>query len=169
MNEFKAIADELRLINLQLKQGSEHADDAVARVATLAQEIKNHGILTSRILLSDSLQASDLRENGDSSSKCVAQAALLIPEGFGVCRWTTIDCATSQNLSAQLELDVVHAFKPLQECRVNERMLVLPFVEEIIEDLLDILQVHGAGLDRTGSIAAHGYFAGRHSAREVRA
>src|SRR3954447_5526492 len=91
MNEFKAIADELRLINLQLKQGSEHADDAVARVATLAQEIKNHGILTSRILLSDSLQASDLRENGDSSSKCVAQAALLIPEGFGVCRWTTID------------------------------------------------------------------------------
>ncbi len=150
MNNLKAADDLDRLIE-QMRHESEDTEFDVERVNGSLRRIAELGLLHNDVYLAR-----------EPSGQCT-QAAVLIPEGFGVCIWGSAAEVESENAETRARL----VFKPFAQCDPAEKEIVAAHVEEFFEDIVDTAYVAASRLAPDGAISAHEYFASRKIPQET--
>jgi hypothetical protein len=166
MSRLDEVAEQLALLNLQIKHDMEQAEGKAEHVNLLVSELGSTGLLTRQTLLGPTFTAPYEAGLGPSDSAQVVQAALSVPRGFGVCRWEMdefLQLQSSPAFANQFESRARILFEPFEACTPAEKKFLLPFLEEMLEDLTDIALVAASRLERDPIIPADDYFANRDS------
>lgn len=89
------------------------------------------------------------------------QAALVIPEGFGVCLWDSEEFARCRLEQDGLASKARNKFQAFDQCRTVEKAFLLPFIEEMLEELMEIALVADSRLEPEPAVSAADYFRNR--------
>ena len=133
---------ELRRLYTQLDDDPDSADLIVAQTNAAINDLKEIGFLTSRAEFADTSPS-----QGDDPHR-FTQASLLIPEGFGVCIWDREAYFLYEGSPDGIEPHAASVFKPFEKCTAAEKSLVLPFVVQILEDLIHLIILNPDRRDR---------------------
>jgi hypothetical protein len=161
MSKIDDIAEQLGTLNLQIKHDMEQAEAKVERVNGLVRELGTTGLLSRRVILGPDYTHPWDPGCGPQDSAQVVQAALLVPEGFGVCLWSTDEFLEFEQSPGGLEQHARKKFEPFEKCCSADKKFLLPFVEEMLEDLTDVALVAASKLELQPRITADDYFAQR--------
>lgn len=155
------MAEQLASLNIQIRHDMEQAEAKAERVNQLVHELGETGVLTHQVLLGVVFERAYDPESSTQDSGQVVQAALLVPEGFGVCLWDLVEFTTLRASPQGLERHARAKFQPFDECAAAEKKFLLPYLEEMLEDLTDVALVAASKLDAGPGMAAEAYFAQR--------
>lgn len=161
MSRFDEMAEQLASLNLQIKHDMECAEAKVERVNLLIRELGNTGLLKRPIFLGGTYSGTYDPAFGPHDSGQVTQAALLVPEGFGVCRWDTEEWNRLEQSQEGFEPHARICFESFESCSPAEKKFLLPFVDEMLEDLTDMAQIAVSRLEQGPRVRADDYFAQR--------
>ena len=160
-SRFDEMAEQLASLNLQIRHDMEQAEAKAERVNQLVHELGETGLLTDQVVLGSFFErAYDASDSAHDSGQIV-QAALLVPDGFGICLWDMVEYAGLRNSQDGLEAHARAKFQPFEACSAVEKKLLLPFLEEMLGDLTDIALVAASKLEGGPAISADAYFAQR--------
>lgn len=152
------LAERLAALAARLRH---HADQAEAQFPAINEIVRNlggTGLLQGHVILGPTFDRPYAVENRRDDSAQVVQAALLVPEGFGVCYWDMEEYVELRNTSHGLEPEARAKFQPFDRCTDEEKTFLRPFIEEMLEDLQDIALAAAARLEPGSSISLEEYF-----------
>lgn len=158
MSRIDDVARELSSLNLQIKHAMEQAEAKVERVSHLVRELGTTGLVGREVLLGRYYDRPYDPDYGPNDTGQVVQAALLIPEGLGVCLWDTEEFSALQSSAEGLEPSARLRFRGFDDCSPAEKRFLLPFIEEMLEDLTDLARVAASKLEQGPSVSAEDYF-----------
>ena len=147
-------------LNRKIDRDAAEAERKVGPIHKLIVELGKSQLLNDAPILAGHLQCPcEAGEPHDSGQ--VAQAALLVPEGFGVCLWDPAQFAALGQRPDGLESNARRSFLPFNQCSATYKAFLLPFMEEMAEDLTDIRSIAASKLDGVPMTDAPSYFAKR--------
>jgi hypothetical protein len=158
MSRIDDVARELSALNLQIKHDMEQAEAKVERVSHLVRELGTTGLVGREVLLGGHFDRSFDPDDGPHDSGQVVQAALLIPEGLGVCLWDPEEFSALQTAYEGLVPNARLRFQSFDRCSPEEKKFLLPFIEEMLEDLTDLARVAASKLEPGPGVSADEYF-----------
>jgi hypothetical protein len=165
-SRFDEMAEQLASLNLQIKHDIEQAEAKVERVNQLALELGRSGLLARQVILGVAFERPYDADSPLQDSGQIIQAVLRIPEGLGVCVWDMEEFVALQSSAAGLESRAGIVFQPYDACGAAEKRFVVPFLEEMLEDLTDVAMVAASKLEPEGGLVADEYFSRRQREQE---
>lgn len=161
MNRMETLAQELAQLQLQIKHDMEHAEAKVVQVNNLLQELGKTGLLKETVMLGRCRHIAYPAESQTEDPESEKQAALLIPEGFGICSWNAGDLGTSRREDDGGEAEVRKRFVPFAQCNTAGKAFLLPFIEDLLQELMDVAEVAASQFEGGEKLSAEDYFAKR--------
>ena len=152
--------DEMAEQLLQIKHEAEQAEARVERVTQCAAELERQGVLEQHVMLGPVLEHANGDDQQNDLGK-VVRGAFLVPEGFGLCTWRSEEYVQQQELPDGLESNACQRFQPFHQCTAAEKKSLLPFIEELQEDLADLALIADSKQDPGPGMDAADYFAQR--------
>jgi hypothetical protein len=146
---------------LRIKHDMEQAEAKIEASRNLIEELGNTGLLTGRVVLGPTYQQPYAPGCGPQDSGQIVQAALIIPQGFGVCYWDTNEFWDLENSPDGLEPLARTKFQAFESCTPAEKKFLSPFVDEMLDELADAALVAASKLEPGPCITADEYFAQR--------
>jgi hypothetical protein len=157
------MAEQLASLNVQIRHDMEQAEAKIERANKLVRELRGTGLLTGRVVLGPFFTGTYEPGFGPQDSGQVTQAALLVSKGFGVCYWDTEEFWELGQTPEGLDSHARRRFQAFNDCSPAEKKFLLPFVEEMLEDLIDVAMVAASKLEPEPRISVDAYFAQRTS------
>ncbi|GEM_PF-6731057 len=163
------LTKELGCLQADLKSVFAQTDAQVARINALIDRLRDTHVLQPFTLLGEPLHVLDPRPD-DPQFKTTYQAALLIPEGLGL-----LKCATDgylitmgmPNVDVELQRQFIRQhFTEYAKCGPTQRNLIVPHLDELIDELHDICLLADTSADREGAMAAELFFTQELAARQ---
>ena len=163
------LTKELSCLQADLKNVFAQTDAQVTRINDLIDRLRDTHVLQPFTLLGDPLHVLDPRPN-DPQYMTTYQATLLIPEGLGL-----LGCATHEYLfmmgmpdvDAELQRQFIREhFTAYAKCGPIQRNLIVPHLDELIDELHDICLLADTSADREGAMAAELFFIQELAARQ---
>ncbi|HEX4129704.1 MAG TPA: hypothetical protein VHZ24_06650 [Pirellulales bacterium] len=151
-------AERLAAIAARLRHHAEQAEAEIAAANDIVRNLGGTGLVRGHVVLGRCFERPYVVEQHCTDSGQVIQAALLVPEGFGVCYWDTEEfCALHESFGG-LEPEARARFQPFDSCTDEEKTFLRPFVEEMLDDLHDVALAAAARLEPGPSVSLEEYF-----------
>jgi hypothetical protein len=157
MSRFDEVSKQLLRIKHDMEQNEAKIDDT----RDLIHEIGKTGLLTGSIFLGPRYEQPYVPGWESRDSSRIVQAALFIPEGFGVCRWDMNEFWELEGSQDGLEQHARAKFESFAGCSPAEKKFLRPFVDEMLDELADVALVAASKLEPGPCISADDYFAQR--------
>lgn len=162
------LTTELESLQAELRSVLAQTDAQVARINDLIDHLRDTHVLQPFTLLGDPWHVLDPRAD-DPQYKTTYQATLLIPEGLGILRCATDAYLISMDMpvDAERQRQFIRAhFTTYAECGPMRRMLIVPHLDDLIDELHDVCLLADASADRKGAMAADLFFHQELAARQ---
>ena len=153
--------DEVSRQLLQIKHDMERTEAKVEHAHDLIREVGNTGLLTRRALLGPHYTQRWEPGRGPQDSEQVVQAALFVPEGFGVCYRDANEFWELEQSPEGLESNARSKFEPFENCSAAEKKFLYPFIGQMLDELADVALVAASKLEPEPRVRADDYFARR--------
>lgn len=160
MSRLDQLADELGGISRQIRHCMDQAEGKVNQLHTVVGQIAATSLLTRTVWLGLCMERCYDSSVGPHDSGQVVQAALLLPEGFGVCIWDTEEYCELTNSPEGLEPTARQRFRPFAECTPTEKAFLYPSIDSMLEDLTDEARIAESRLDPGPNIEMTQFFGG---------
>jgi len=134
------LASDLTKLNQQIKRDLEHAEAKVKHLNDLIAELAQSGQLAPAVLLGTFLEVPYDPDAPPAHAARVIQAALLTPEGFGICEWDSPDAYRIEQEPEHFQREAREKFRPFAELGEADMLFVLPQVETLLAELLAIAE-----------------------------
>jgi hypothetical protein len=152
-NQLEEAIGRLSELLIQARCDVKHAEAWIARINPLIHELSRSGLTHSVHLGQVICERPFCPEPRQEDSGRIVQAALLVPEGFGVCVWDTEEFGRLLSSEEGLEPEARTRFVPFEACDFVHKMLLLPHIEKMLEAVLG--QAGAAGLDAPSKPGGH--------------
>lgn len=139
-------AEKLSSVLLQLKHKMEQGEAQVNEVNDLMGILGTTGLLNSTVFLGPDRPMDYDADTGPHDSGCLIQAALLVPGGFGICQWDTEEAFELDRGPGGREIGARLKFRPFAELNVADKAFLQPFMDEMLEEFMDIVDVAASQL-----------------------
>ena len=135
----RTMAAELTKVARQIKRDLERAETHVGEINQLIDDLATSGALRRAVLLGKHREIPADPDAPPADGGRLIQAALLVPEGLGVCVWDSEQESRDQE-RAHFDRDAREKFMPFSELQEMEMLFVLPQIEALLEELLAIAE-----------------------------
>jgi len=166
MSRIDSLSDELASLNSSLLLAREEAESTIARIQPQLVELAKSGLLPREVLLGTTIQRPYDADQGPHDSGQIVQAALLLPEGFGVCLWDTEEYVRAEQGAEGLEKESRNRFQPFERCSTADKILVGRNAEDLFEDLMELARAAASRLEDSPTVRAEDYFRNLQAAAE---
>ncbi len=136
----QSLASALAKVNGQIKHDLQDAEAKVSDANALIGELARSGMLRRAVLLGKFREASLDPDSGDSEPAHIIQAALLIPEGIGVCAWDSHEAYKPDQDPEHFDREVRKRFVPFGDLDETDQVFILPQLESLVEQLMAIAE-----------------------------
>ena len=144
------LASALSKVNVQLKHNLQEAEAKVSQVSALVAELAQAGHLRRAVLLGKFREACFDPDSGAPEPGRIVQAALLVPEGIGLCAWDSHEAYKPDQEPEHFNRDARERFIPFGDLEEADQVFILPQIESLVEQLVAIT---GATPALTNSVA----------------
>ena len=134
------LAATLTKLNVQIKHSLEEAEAKVGEVNALIAELAGSGLLVHAVLLGKFRELPFDPDAGTSTPERVIQAALLVPEGLGICQWDSREAYKPEQEPEHFRRDAREKFHPFADLDETDQVFILPQIEALLEELVAIAQ-----------------------------
>ena len=162
------LAQDLARLNLQIRHDMEQAEAKVAQVNRLVKKLGKTGLLND-LTTWDGFRAARFTplEGSSEMPDCrITLAALLVPDGFGICAWESEKAYLGDVSKTGLKARAQRRFVPFAKCDLRDKAFLLPVIEEVLDELIDVACIAAARKEKGPYIEVNDFFAQRRAAQE---
>lgn len=151
------LANKISRLNVQIKQDLQRAEAKVGQINRLIADLATTGLLKQEIVLGRWRERPGSPGNGSDESSRIVQTVLLAPEGLGICEWDSETAYRQARARRKAEGAARQTFRSFDKLKPAEKTLLLPDIEPLLDELLDIADV-AASKRRPGKVVEAGAF-----------
>jgi hypothetical protein len=140
------IAGKLSELNLQIRHSMEQAEAKVNELNRLIAQLADSDLLGEEVFLGKAREVPQGLDIDESDSGRVIQAVLLVPEGFGVCQWSSEKDFAHDRGSATFPKKARRRFCAFHQLTSADKAFLLPYIEMLLDELMDIADVAASKL-----------------------
>ncbi len=134
------LAANLAKLSVQIKHDLEDAEAKVGQVNQLIAQLAQTGLLGNAVLLGKFRELPFDPDAGAPAPERVIQAALLAPEGLGICQWDSREAYRPDQEPEHFRRDARERFRPFADLDDTDQVFILPQIEALLEELVAIAQ-----------------------------
>ena len=130
---------QLQQLNVNLRQQLEVAEHHLPAINEQIRSLADLDIVAGIALLGTVVYDRAYGHDGPIDSNQILQAAILIPQGFGVCMWDSEEYFRVRQQPRISHGTIQMKFVPFDECGSAVKALLLPHVEPLLDRLMQLV------------------------------
>lgn len=161
MSASTEIAEQLAVLSIRLRNRKQNLEAEMETINTVVRSLGETGLIRHDVLLGPTFERPYAPEARHDDSCQIVQAALLVPEGFGVCYWDMEEFVAGRRSPDGLEADARLHFQRFEQCTIEEKAFLGSFIRDMLEDLHDTAIAAASRLERGSDLSVEDYFGRR--------